>query len=36
VIAVAVAFLGLVIHLLSTGFERRALRWHPSQRTGTA
>jgi ABC-type nitrate/sulfonate/bicarbonate transport system permease component len=34
VTAVAVAFLGLAIHLLSTGFERRALRWHPSQRPG--
>ena len=36
VVAVAVAFVGLAIHLLSTASERRALRWHPSQRTGTA
>ena len=35
VIAVAVAFLGLAIHLLSNAFERRALRWHPSQWTAT-
>jgi ABC-type nitrate/sulfonate/bicarbonate transport system permease component len=33
-LAVAVGFLGLAIHLLSTAFERRALRWHPSQRVG--
>jgi len=32
--ALATGFLGLAIHLLSTGFERRALRWHPSQRLG--
>jgi ABC-type nitrate/sulfonate/bicarbonate transport system permease component len=32
--ALATGFLGLAIHLLSTAFERRALRWHPSQRLG--
>ena len=30
--ALATGFLGLAIHLLSSAFERRALRWHPSQR----
>jgi ABC-type nitrate/sulfonate/bicarbonate transport system permease component len=30
--ALATGFLGLAIHLLSNAFERRALRWHPSQR----
>jgi ABC-type nitrate/sulfonate/bicarbonate transport system permease component len=34
--ALATGFLGVAIHLLSTGFERRALRWHPSQRLGAA
>jgi len=33
--ALAVGLLGLAIHLLSTAAERRALRWHPSQRLGT-
>jgi ABC-type nitrate/sulfonate/bicarbonate transport system permease component len=33
--ALATGFLGVAIHLLSTGLERRALRWHPSQRLGT-
>jgi ABC-type nitrate/sulfonate/bicarbonate transport system permease component len=34
--AVATGFLGVAIHLVSSTFERRALRWHPSQRVGTA
>ena len=34
-LALAIGFLGVAIHLLSTGFERRVLRWHPSQRLGT-
>jgi ABC-type nitrate/sulfonate/bicarbonate transport system permease component len=34
--ALATGFLGVAIHLLSTAVERRALRWHPSQRTGAA
>jgi ABC-type nitrate/sulfonate/bicarbonate transport system permease component len=33
--AVATGFLGVAIHLTMSAFERRALRWHPSQRTGT-
>jgi ABC-type nitrate/sulfonate/bicarbonate transport system permease component len=33
--ALATGFLGLGIHLLSSAAERRALRWHPSQRLGT-
>jgi ABC-type nitrate/sulfonate/bicarbonate transport system permease component len=32
--ALATGFLGVAIHLLSTAVERRALRWHPSQRVG--
>jgi len=31
-LALAVGFLGLAIHLVMTRMERRALRWHPSQR----
>jgi ABC-type nitrate/sulfonate/bicarbonate transport system permease component len=31
-LALAVGFLGLGIHILFTRLERRALRWHPSQR----
>jgi ABC-type nitrate/sulfonate/bicarbonate transport system permease component len=31
-LALATGFLGVAIHLLFTGLERRALRWHPSQR----
>ena len=31
--ALATGFLGVAIHLLSTAAERRALRWHPSQRS---
>jgi ABC-type nitrate/sulfonate/bicarbonate transport system permease component len=34
--ALATGFLGVAIHLVSTAVERRALRWHPSQRLGTA
>jgi ABC-type nitrate/sulfonate/bicarbonate transport system permease component len=32
--AIATGFLGVAIHLLTTALERRALRWHPSQRLG--
>jgi ABC-type nitrate/sulfonate/bicarbonate transport system permease component len=32
--ALATGFLGVAIHLLSSALERRALRWHPSQRLG--
>jgi ABC-type nitrate/sulfonate/bicarbonate transport system permease component len=32
-LALATGFLGLAIHFASGGFERWALRWHPSQRT---
>ena len=31
-LALATGFLGIAIHFASTGFERWALRWHPSQR----
>src|SRR5881392_902010 len=31
-LAIAVGFLGLAIHLVFTTLERRALRWHPSER----
>jgi ABC-type nitrate/sulfonate/bicarbonate transport system permease component len=31
-LALATGFLGVAIHLMSTAAERRALRWHPSQR----
>jgi ABC-type nitrate/sulfonate/bicarbonate transport system permease component len=34
-LAVATGFLGVVIHIVLTTVERRALRWHPSQREGT-
>ena len=34
--ALATGFLGVAIHLVSTALERRALRWHPSQRIGVA
>ena len=30
--ALTTGFLGVAIHLVSTAVERRALRWHPSQR----
>jgi ABC-type nitrate/sulfonate/bicarbonate transport system permease component len=33
--ALATGVLGVAIHLAMTALERRALRWHPSQRTGT-
>jgi ABC-type nitrate/sulfonate/bicarbonate transport system permease component len=32
--ALATGFLGVAIHLAMTAIERRALRWHPSQRVG--
>ena len=32
-LALATGFLGVAIHLLFTTLERRALRWHPSQRS---
>jgi ABC-type nitrate/sulfonate/bicarbonate transport system permease component len=35
-LALATGFLGLAIHLLFTALERRALRWHPSQRLEAA
>jgi ABC-type nitrate/sulfonate/bicarbonate transport system permease component len=31
-LALATGFLGLAIHFAMTALERRALRWHPSQR----
>lgn len=34
--ALATGFLGVAIHLVSTAVERRALRWHPSQRAAGA
>jgi ABC-type nitrate/sulfonate/bicarbonate transport system permease component len=33
--ALATGFLGVAIHLVMTSLERRALRWHPSQREAT-
>jgi ABC-type nitrate/sulfonate/bicarbonate transport system permease component len=35
-LAIAVGFLGLVVHLVMTALERRLLRWHPSQRPSSA
>jgi ABC-type nitrate/sulfonate/bicarbonate transport system permease component len=35
-LALATGFLGVAIHVLFTTLERRALRWHPSQRVETA
>ena len=35
-LALATGFLGVAIHLLFTTLERRALRWHPSQRMAAA
>jgi ABC-type nitrate/sulfonate/bicarbonate transport system permease component len=35
-LALATGFLGVAIHLVSTAVERRALRWHPSQRQAVA
>src|SRR5437764_9528938 len=34
--ALATGFLGVAIHLCSSAVERRALRWHPSQRLAAA
>lgn len=34
-LAIATGFLGLAVHFLMLGFEKRVLRWHPSQRGGT-
>jgi ABC-type nitrate/sulfonate/bicarbonate transport system permease component len=34
--AIAVGFLGVAIHLTFSALERRALRWHPSQRAAAA
>jgi ABC-type nitrate/sulfonate/bicarbonate transport system permease component len=34
--ALATGFLGVAIHLVMSGLERRALRWHPSQRAETS
>jgi len=31
-LAIAVGFLGLAVHLVVAGLERRVLHWHPSQR----
>jgi ABC-type nitrate/sulfonate/bicarbonate transport system permease component len=35
-LALATGFLGIAIHFASTGIERWALRWHPSQRAERA
>ena len=35
-IAIATGFLGLAVHLLMSGLERRVLRWHPSQRRASS
>jgi ABC-type nitrate/sulfonate/bicarbonate transport system permease component len=35
-LAIAVGFLGLAVHLVVSALERRALRWHPSQRQDVA
>jgi ABC-type nitrate/sulfonate/bicarbonate transport system permease component len=35
-LAIAVGFLGLAVHLVVSVLERRALRWHPSQRLDVA
>jgi ABC-type nitrate/sulfonate/bicarbonate transport system permease component len=34
-LALATGFLGLAIHFLTSSLEKRALRWHPSQRSET-
>lgn len=34
-LALATGFLGLAIYVVFSAIERRALRWHPSQRVGT-
>jgi ABC-type nitrate/sulfonate/bicarbonate transport system permease component len=35
-LALATGLLGVTIHFAVTGLEKRVLRWHPSQRKGTA
>ena len=35
-LALATGFLGIAIHVVFAAVERRALKWHPSQRVGTA
>jgi len=35
-LALATGFLGIAIHIVFSWLERRALRWHPSQRQGVA
>jgi ABC-type nitrate/sulfonate/bicarbonate transport system permease component len=35
-LALATGFLGLAVHFLMSWLERRALRWHPSQRVAAA
>jgi ABC-type nitrate/sulfonate/bicarbonate transport system permease component len=35
-LALATGFLGVAIHIFTTAVERRALRWHPSQRQEVA
>ncbi len=35
-LALATGFLGVAIHFAVTALEKRILRWHPSQRKGTA
>ena len=35
-LALATGFLGVAIHMVMTRLERRALRWHPSQRLAAA
>jgi ABC-type nitrate/sulfonate/bicarbonate transport system permease component len=35
-LALATGFLGVAIHISTTAVERRALRWHPSQRQEVA
>ncbi len=34
-LALATGFLGLAIYVVFSAIERRALRWHPSQREAT-
>jgi ABC-type nitrate/sulfonate/bicarbonate transport system permease component len=35
-LAIATGFLGLAVHFVMAGLERRVLHWHPSQRGGAA
>jgi ABC-type nitrate/sulfonate/bicarbonate transport system permease component len=35
-LAIATGVLGICTHIAFTAIERRALRWHPSQRLGAA